>query len=262
MVPDVGHARLVSDTFARRIVLEGAVNFRDLGGYATHGGATETRWRRLFRADGLGELTEGDFEILRDIGIKTVIDLRAPYELERGQFDVTAHPVVYHHFPFIDSIPDPEEFDRRPDLLEGQYLEMLDHAGEQIRAALEVLGGPDALPAVFHCTAGKDRTGLLSALLLSLLGVPEDTVVEDYALSQEAMGRLKEKIIAKYPDSAEMLNSIQGVFSAEPAKMRTLLSYLHEHYGSVERYVADIGVEQTTVSALSAGLLEPVAASS
>ncbi len=124
-----------------------------------------------------------------------------------------------------------------------------------------MLSGPDALPAVFHCTAGKDRTGLLSAIVLSLLGVPEETVVADYALSQEAMGGLKEKIIRKYPDSADLLNSIEGVFSAEPAKMHTLLSYLHEHYGSVDRYVAGIGVADGVVASLRAALLEPVSAS-
>ncbi len=251
----------MTDTFERRIVLDGAVNFRDLGGYLVAAGDSVTRWRTLFRADGLGELTDSDFAVLRDLGIRTVIDLRAPYELELGQFDVVAHPVEYHHFPFIDSIPEPEEFDRRPDLLEAQYLEMLDNAGAEIRSALDVLAGPDALPAVFHCTAGKDRTGLLSAILLSLLGVPEETVVADYALSQEAMGRLKEKIIRKYPDSADMLNSIEGVFSAEPAKMRTLLSYLDERYGSVDRYVAGIGVGPGVVAGLRATLLEPAAAS-
>ena len=142
------------------------MNFRDLGGYVVASGDAVTRWRTLFRADGLGELTVGDFTVLRDLGIRTVIDLRAAYELERGQFDLSAHPVSYHHIPFIESIPDPEEFDRRPDLLEAQYLEMLDNAGAEIRSALEVLAGPDALPAVFHCTAGKDRTGLLSAIVL------------------------------------------------------------------------------------------------
>jgi protein-tyrosine phosphatase len=247
----------VTDTFERRIVLDGAVNFRDLGGYVVASGDSVTRWRTVFRADGLGELTEGDFAVLRDLGIRTVIDLRAAYELERGQFDVVAHPVAYHHFPFIDSIPDPEEFDRRPDLLEAQYLEMLDNAGDEIRSALEVLAGPDALPAVFHCTAGKDRTGLLSALLLSLLGVPEETVVADYALSQEAMERLKEKIVRKYPESETLLSNIEGVFSAEPAKMRTLMSYLHEHYGSVEEYVAGIGAGSDVVAELRATLLEP-----
>jgi protein-tyrosine phosphatase len=249
----------MTDTFERRIILDGAVNFRDLGGYVTASGSSVTKWRQLFRADGLGELSEADFATLRDIGIRTVIDLRAAYELERGQFDFEAHPVAYHHVPFMESIPDPEEFDRRPDLLADQYLEMLDNAGGQIRTTLEVLAGPDALPAVFHCTAGKDRTGLLSAIVLSLLGVPEDTVVADYALSQEAMGRLKEKILRKYPDSAEMLNSIEGVFSAEPAKMRTLLSYLAKNYGSVERYVERIGAAPSVVDALRAALLEATA---
>ncbi len=251
----------MTDTFERRILLEGAVNFRDLGGYVVASGDAVTRWRTLFRADGLGELTVGDFTVLRDLGIRTVIDLRAAYELERGQFDVVSHPVSYHHIPFIESIPEPEEFDRRPDLLEAQYLEMLDNAGTEIRSALEVLAGPDALPAVFHCTAGKDRTGLLSAILLRLLGVAEETVVTDYALSQEAMGRLKEKIIRKYPDSADTLNSIEGVFSAEPAKMHTLLTYLQEQYGSVDRYVAGIGTGADVVASLRLALLEPAPAS-
>jgi hypothetical protein len=82
--------------------------------------------------------------------------------------------------------------------------------------------------------------------------------VADYALSQEAMGLLKEKIIRKYPDSADLLNSIEGVFSAEPAKMHTLLSYLHEHYGTVDRYVAAIGADPSVVGRLRAALLEPV----
>ena len=101
----------MTDTFQRRIDLDGAVNFRDLGGYVVDSGVAVTRWRTLFRADGLGELTVGDFTVLRDLGIRTVIDLRAAYELERGQFDVEAHPADYHHIPFIESIPDPKEFD-------------------------------------------------------------------------------------------------------------------------------------------------------
>ncbi len=153
----------------RLIALQGAVNFRDLGGYAAADGM-RTRWRTLFRADGLGELTETDLSVLRALGIRTVIDLRSESELERSRFDVDAHPVAFHHFPFIDELPDAQEFDRRPGLLGSQYQEMVRDAGGQILAALEVLAAPDALPAVFHCTAGKDRTGVLSAIVLSLLG--------------------------------------------------------------------------------------------
>jgi protein-tyrosine phosphatase len=253
----VGHARFVTDTFERLIALEGAVNFRDLGGYLVAGGAATTRWRVLFRADGLGELTEGDFEVMRSLDIRTVVDLRAPHELEREQFDVNAHPVDFHHIPFIETLPDPEEFDRRPELLEAQYLEMLDNSGQQIRAALEVLAAPGTTPAVFHCTAGKDRTGLLSAIVLSLLGVDEETVVADYALSGEAMGRLREKIIRKYPESETLLNNLDQVFSAHPTKMENLLAYLRQHYGSVEEYASGIGAGPEVVAALRASLLEP-----
>ena len=246
----------MTEAVERLIALQGAVNFRDLGGYAA-GEGMRTRWRVLFRADGLGELTEPDLAVLRALGIRTVIDLRSGSELERGRFDVDAHPVAFHHFPFIEELPDAEEFDRRPGLLGSQYQEMLRDAGGQILAALEVLAAPDALPAVFHCTAGKDRTGVLSAIVLSLLGVDEPTVVADYALSGEAMERLRAKLIVKYPDSRDVIENIDEVFSAEPAQMELLLDHLRERYGSVDTYVAGLGAGPGVVEGLRAGLLEP-----
>ena len=195
-------------TIDRLIALEGAVNFRDLGGYVTADGQ-RTRWRVLFRADGLGELTEPDLAVLRQLGIRTVVDLRSGYELEQSRFNVEAHPVEFHHFPFIDQLPDVEEWDSRPGLLGSQYTEMLDDAMPQIVGALEVLAASEARPAVFHCTAGKDRTGLLSALVLLLLGVPEETVVADYALSGAAMARLRDKLILKYPDGKDVIADIR-----------------------------------------------------
>jgi protein-tyrosine phosphatase len=238
-------------------VLEGAVNFRDLGGYATQNGQ-RTRWRVLFRADGLGELTEGDLGVIRELGIRTVIDLRSGYEVEQGRFDLQAHPADFHHFPFIDALPNADEWHMRPGLLGTQYKEMLDEAGAQMLAALEVLAGSEACPAVFHCTAGKDRTGLLSAILLLLLGVPEDTVVADYALSGEAMQRLRAKLVIKYPDGKDMIEGIDEVFSADPANMVALLAYLRERYGTLEAYAAHIGVRDELLARLRAALLEPL----
>jgi len=240
----------------RLIALEGAVNFRDLGGYLTADGL-RTRWRTLFRADGLGDLTAADFEVLRALGIRTVIDLRSGDELERGRFDVDAHPVAFHHFPIIEKLPDPDEFDRRPGLLGSQYQEMVGDAGAQFRAVLETLAAPDALPAVFHCTAGKDRTGVLSAIVLSLLGVDEPTVVADYALSGEAMIRLRAKLIVKYPDSRTVIENINEVFSAQPAQMEALLDHLQERYGSVRAYVDALGAGPQLIEALREALLEP-----
>ncbi len=248
---------MTADAPGRLITLEGAVNFRDLGGYATEDGQ-RTQWRLLFRADGLGELTDADRSVLRTLGIRTVIDLRSATELERGRFDVDAHPVAFHHFPFIEVLPDAEEFDRRPGLLGSQYREILRDAGPQIIAALDVLGAPGALPAVFHCTAGKDRTGVLAALVLSLLGVDERTVVADYALSGEAMLRLRAKLILKYPEGRETLENIDEVFSADPGQMELLLDHLRDQYGSVEAYLAGLGARAGLIEALRAALLEPL----
>jgi protein-tyrosine phosphatase len=240
----------------RLIALEGAVNFRDLGGYATVDGR-RTRWRVLFRADGLSELSRTDFSVMRDLGIRTVVDLRSGHEVEQSRFDVEAHPVAFHHFPFIDQLPDVEQWDRRPGLLGAQYKEMLDDAAPQIIGALEVLTAPGSRPAVFHCTAGKDRTGLLSALVLSLLGVPEETVVADYALSGEAMERLRAKLMVKYPDSKDTISDIDEVFSANPDNMVELFAYLRERYGSVTGYAVAVGVPDAVVARLRGELLEP-----
>ncbi len=248
---------MTADSLERLIALEGAVNFRDLGGYAAENGR-RTRWRVLFRADGLGELTEGDLSVMRSLGIRTVIDLRSATELERGRFDVDAHPVAFHHFPFIEVLPDAEEFDRRPGLLGSQYQEILRDAGPQIIAVLEILSRPDALPAVFHCTAGKDRTGVLSALVLSLLGVDEPTVVADYALSGAAMLRLRAKLILKYPEGRETLENIDEVFSADPGQMELLLDHLRDQYGSAEAYLAGLGAPAGLIEALRTALLEPL----
>jgi protein-tyrosine phosphatase len=240
----------------RLIALEGAVNFRDLGGYAADGGR-RTRWRMLFRADGLGELTESDLATVRELGIRTVVDLRSGTELEQGRFDVDAHPVAFHHFPFIDELPDMERFKRSPGMLGTQYKEMLDGAGAQIVAALEVLAAPGALPAVFHCSAGKDRTGLLSVIVLSVLGVDEPTVIADYALSGAAMERLRAKMMRKYPDNADEIAQLDEAFSADPAQMEALVDHLRERYGTVEAYLTRLGASNELITALRAALLEP-----
>jgi protein-tyrosine phosphatase len=240
----------------RLIALEGAVNFRDLGGYDA-GDGLRTRWRTLFRADGLGDLTDADFVTMRGLGIRTVIDLRSAEELERGRFDVGAHPATFHHFPVIEQLPDADAFDKQPGLLGTQYLDMVRDAGSAFVSVLEILAAPGSLPAVFHCTAGKDRTGVLSAIVLSLLGVDEPTVVADYALSGDAMTRLRAKIIVKYPDSRETIENLTDVFSADPAQMEALLDYLRATYGSVGAYVAGLGAGPELVAALRAALLEP-----
>jgi protein-tyrosine phosphatase len=110
---------------------------------------------------------------------------------------------------------------------------------------------------VFHCTAGKDRTGVLSAIVLSLLGVDEPTVVADYALSGAAMLQLRAKLIQKYPEGRETIENIDEVFSADPAQMEQLLDHIQEQYGSVGAYVEGLGASPDLVERLRAALLEP-----
>jgi len=109
---------------------------------------------------------------------------------------------------------------------------------------------------VFHCTAGKDRTGVLSALVLSLLGVDEESVVADYALSGEAMTRLRAKLLVKYPESRDVIEGITEVFSAAPEQMEHLLDHLRAQYGSVSAYVDGLGTAPAVFEALRGALLE------
>ena len=168
----------------RHIPVESCFNLRDLGGYATAGGR-QIRWRRLFRADGLHRTTE---EHLDDLGLVTVLDLRTNDEVhDRGRFPGTA--VDYHHLPMFDVLPTEAELEQWavPRVMADHYLQMLDDGADSIREVFAVLSDPSAYPAVFHCAAGKDRTGVVAAVLLGVLGVPGDVIVADYALSGKAM---------------------------------------------------------------------------
>ena len=212
----------------RNVELVGVYNFRDLGGYVTDDGRS-VRWRTLFRADGLGRLTAGDLETLRPIALKTVVDLRRARELdERGRFPVESYPVAFHHLPVMDTTWD-RELARSENLpatefLHRAYTAMLVEGAPRFADAFRVLSGPDALPAVFHCAAGKDRTGLLAALVLGALGVDAPDIVADYALTQATMERFVERIRSESPDASLIDAAPQVFFAAEPAAMTRVLA--------------------------------------
>ena len=249
----------------RVITLDAVHNFRDLGGYPTADGRI-TRWRTLFRADGLYRLTAADLEIVRALGIRTVVDLRTHAELaERGTFPVDGHPVAFHHLPVIDLPWDPNDapFPDGPaaDVLLTMYLEMLDQGEARLAEALQILAIPEALPAVFHCAAGKDRTGILAALLLSALGVADDDVVADYALTGAAMDRMRVWLAVNSPVWAAKLAEQPSAFmAADPAAMRALLTLIRDVHGSTREYLMGIGVPSVALRSLEDALLEdPIA---
>ncbi|MGI9053112.1 MAG: tyrosine-protein phosphatase [Ilumatobacteraceae bacterium] len=245
---------------SRNLELAGVFNFRDLGGYEAADGRT-VRWRTIFRADGLGRLTTEDLEVLRPIGLRTVVDLRTGREIdERGRFPHEHYPVTFHHLSVIDQTWDREAAlaENLPptEFLHRTYHEMLVDGGPRFAAAFELLSHAAALPAVFHCAAGKDRTGLLAALILGALGVGHDDVVEDYALTQVTMDAFLAKSAAGDEELARRIESApQSFFTADPAAMSLVLTDLERAHGSVRGFVSSLGVSDAVLERLDALLL-------
>ena len=240
----------------RHLTLEGSFNFRDLGGYETLDGRS-VQWRRLFRADGPHALTAADAQLLGDLGLNTVIDLRTVDESqERGRWQDHVGDVMVHHLPMTDVLPDEVELREWTEAVNvgNTYLRMAHTGAPAIGGAIAALAEPDALPAMFHCSAGKDRTGVLAAVVLGLLGVPDETIVADYALSGAAMTRMLEWLRGRATDPEVLERFAPAVLSAEPVAMRVFLTGLREEWGSFDAYAAALGLG-SEVTALRATLL-------
>ncbi len=236
---------------SRTLAFEGCVNFRDLGGYRTADGR-QVAWRRLFRADGLNKLSASDRAQLIDLGLRTVIDLRTVDEAEqRGRFPVDLVPVTYVDLPLTDVLPATDELPewKEASFVASRYGEMVAQGGPALTTAIDVLALPDSLPAVFHCSAGKDRTGVLSALVLAFLGVPDETIVEDYALSAEAMERLLQRLKEEYPESVDAVEKYApAILHVVPETMEQFLTSLRAEYGSYEGVAESLGVAEAMVA--------------
>ncbi|GAC1315482.1 MAG: hypothetical protein NVSMB12_11190 [Acidimicrobiales bacterium] len=243
----------------RSIAFDAVFNFRDLGGYPTQGGAT-TRWRRLFRADGLNRLQDHEAEQVRALGIRTVIDLRTPEEAEaHGRFPQAIAPVEYHSLPLFDVQPDWSGFQEpdAPGFLADRYVEMLETGRASVATALHLLAEPAAYPLVFHCAAGKDRTGILAAVVLGLLDVPDAVIIEDYALSHEATQRMFAWVRANGREADSTYQAPPAsVIAALPDTMARFLGHLAETHGGPAGLVADLGIEPAVVKQIQAQLLD------
>ena len=245
----------------RLIGLEAVHNFRDLGGYPTADGRV-TKWRTLFRSDGLYRLRGADdVSRVRQLGLRSVIDLRTEREQrEQGIFPTDDIEVAFHHLSIVDvtwSDTKTPEFDDEVEFLVWGYRDMLDIGSPRFADAMNVLSQTDSVPAVFHCAAGKDRTGVLAALLLSSLGVDDAHICADYGLTQDAMRRTVEWSRVHRPELAERYANIpQAYLAADPRAMQIILAELAQQHGSVRNYVREIGVADATINGLEGLLLE------
>ena len=243
-----------SSTPTRHLRLEGTYNLRDLGGYGTLDGRT-TRWRTFFRSDSLHRLSPAAQTALLDYGVRTVIDLRRSDELHAAPDVLASAPAVAYHQVSL-AVDTPPVRGARPRPLVESYRRLLDERQEPLRQALAILTAPGGLPALVHCTAGKDRTGMLVALVLGVVGVPTTTIVADYALTAQYL-------VGTFLDEAQQRAARRGIpwewyqpqMDCQPEFMLSALQSLEERYGGIAAYVRTIGVSDEECDRLRQGLV-------
>jgi protein-tyrosine phosphatase len=238
----------------RWVVLDGAFNFRDLGGYATRQGA-RLRWGSLYRSDALQHLSARDVEVLAGLGVTRVIDLRAPDEIAAvGRGVLTDGSFGYLNAPVLPSISG-EALGAPPgDDVGGRYLWYLDIGRQALVDAIEALAEPGRGAVVFHCAAGKDRTGVLAALVLAMLDVGYDDIVADYALTNRALPSILDRLAADPLHGASVAQMPADRRTVRPEAMRRFLDLLDEKYGGARSWAASAGLAATCIDALRAGL--------
>jgi protein-tyrosine phosphatase len=242
----------------RRIPLPGTHNLRDVGGYATVDGRAIRR-RTIFRADSLHRLTLPAQRELLAYGVRTVLDLRRDREVSRWPNVFAGSPGVRYARVDLAPLGRVAEISESP--LESIYRAILDYRQAEIAQIFQLLSRADSVPVVIHCTAGKDRTGLIVALLLGLAGVDQETIARDYALSSEYLGpsyfdEARERAaLANVPWERYRLNLV-----CPPHYMRRTLKYLDDRYGGVELYLRTIGLSTRQLFTLRAGIVQSPAA--
>jgi protein-tyrosine phosphatase len=239
----------------RRLALPGTYNVRDVGGYPA-AGERRTRWGVLYRADSLHHLAPEGQRALLARGVRTIVDLRYRSELAdtpnvfAGSSQVAYRPLALYE------LDDPAVAAYQPQDLAQIYRMILDLAQPRLREVIGALAEPGALPAVVHCMAGKDRTGVVIALVLSALGVPRETVVDDYALGAATLEPLFDELRAGAARAGYDLDWYNRLLESNPETMRQTLDDLDRRYGGAAAYLRGIGVTAREVEHLKAQLLE------
>ena len=238
----------MSDLPARHLDLEGASNFRDLGGYPTADGRV-VRWRRIFRSNHLGHLTPADIDVVRGLGVRSAFDFRGRDERAAavcGVADITVHslpiePTVVAALRARLAAGSLSADDALEIMRESyrNYVRLNTHSFRELFAHLL----DDHAPLVIHCTAGKDRTGFACALVLHALGVPDEFIAEDYLLTNRFYRR-DPSASTDLPDDVR-----QAIGSVEASFLTAGFDAIRTDYGDLESYLRDglaLGVGERT----------------
>ncbi|MFC6017504.1 tyrosine-protein phosphatase [Plantactinospora solaniradicis] len=229
-------------------------NFRDVGGRPGLDGRLVQR-QRLYRSDSPHRIHGDDREAFAALGIRTVIDLRRPSEVRRDGRVPAYDGLAYHHIhpehAFWEESAYSEELGMAR-YLADRYHDLASTGSAGLVAAIEVIADVQAAPVLVHCVAGKDRTGVVCALTLSVLGVADEDIAEDYARTIEGSARFSEWIASTLPAATPVFAPFLGC----PAEAMSLfLGELRGRHGSVERYLLDAGLDPARIDALRAHLL-------
>lgn len=238
----------------RVLNVEGAYNVRDLGGYRTADGGT-TCWGAFLRADGLHNLTDSAKKGLVEYGVRTVIDLRRTLEtVETPNALAGMEDIEFFHLNMIGDtdppgyVPPPQDAWTTPGQTAEIYRVLLDQRQAVICDTLVTLANSKGHTAIYHCAAGTDRTGIISALLLGLAGVPDDTIIADYALSAHGLrNKLLAEGIPDYLADQDFTLEQPPELLAPPYSMERTLQHLSDQYGGIEPYVRHIGLNDAHI---------------
>ncbi len=219
----------------RHIKLDGPYNFRDLGGYPAARGRT-VKWGRLFRSDDLIDITPEDLAVVDKLGLRTVIDFRDKHESIASP-DILPESVGSRYLISIEAGRLMTGFsegrltrEKAVGIMLSVYRTLVLDFQPSFREFFAIVSEPEAAPLLFHCTAGKDRTGVAAALLLSALGVGRQNVIEDYLLSKEC---LCEKYRCDYENEPEL----EPLYSVRPEFLAAALDAIDREYGGMETYL-------------------------
>jgi protein-tyrosine phosphatase len=232
---------------SRRLAWEGLLNSRDLGGYPTADGR-ETRWGAVVRSDNLTPLTDAGRAALMAYGVRSIVDLRRPHEVEEQPNPFAApgpHGIRYTNIPLQDPAA-PEQAE--PETLALIYTAMLDRFATRVAAVMTAIAQAPDGGVLVHCAGGKDRTGLVSALVLSLAGVAPETVAADYALSEKYLRPREEAYLLNGPGERAERERIVAMYSPKAEVMIETLDYMRRRYGGVEHYMRHAGVTADDVT--------------
>ena len=238
---------------AKPLQLEGASNVRDLGGYPTANG--RTCFRRLLRGDHLSALTIKDKECIYDYGVRYVVDLRSRMECEsRPDALIGWRDVQYCSIPMLDQINSSDFRGQIPDSMGELYISLLEDSRAQLSEVMRRILEAGDKGLLFHCTAGKDRTGVVAMLMLKLAGVSDDDVIRDYHATERYMaGQVGEQVERRRAAGVKVPDH---VFGANPADMLMTLEHVRHTYGSAEQYLGTLGLNGEEIAELKQKLHE------